>query len=245
MGRHARPNELFFRDRFWIVSGLVAVGVIILIFAVYSFWPRGTGKQSGVVSEQKITRDGIVSDYQHGKFKEVITASATYLAGNNGDRQIRSLLASSLILTGDAERAVKEYRTLVESKPDDADALYQAGVAIGRFGRVKDAIDFVERAVKASPNVVLYRIELARLLAKDGQNDAALTEWQQVLSKTASEDRYRATIFAEMATLYVAKGTPGAAAEIVDNGLKIDPQNEYLKALSAQISASAGTTGGR
>ncbi len=239
MGRHTAPRQRFiFSLRLWGIIGVIAVVALTAGVTAYFVWPSAGGKQKPAPTERKYTKEELQSAYRRGEFKELVPKLDSYLADHKNDREMRALLASALVIVGNTSRAVKEYQSLVNAKPDDADILYQAGVAMGQLGRIKDAIDYLGRAVRTSPNVALYHSELARLLAKDKQYDAALAEWQQVLSQTPAGDRYRATIYAEMASIYVAKGQPGAAKEIVDSGLQIDPQNDYLKAISDQLAAA-------
>lgn len=238
MGRHARPKENRLSARILAIIGVVLIMAITAGVTAYFVWPSPQSRRVKAPEITKVTREELLGDYRKGEFKALVPKLDAYLVDHKDDFEVRSWLASSLVLTGKADRAVKEYKTLIDAKPDNSDILYQAGVAMGQLGRVKDAIDYLGKATKVSPGVALYHSELARLLVGDKQYDIALTEWQQALSLTAQNDRYRATIFAEMASIYVAKGQVGAAKEIVDNGLKIDPQNDYLKSLSAQIAAS-------
>lgn len=241
--RAARDRSIFSSWGFWtIILGVIAIAVTAGVTA-YFVWPS-TAPNIGEESQaKKITKEDLRSVYEKGDYKSLIADSAKYLSENKNDIEARRMLATALVLTGNSARAVDEYKTLIAFKPNDGDLLYQAGIAMNQLGRVKDALEYLGRATKAAANVPIYHAEMARTLVKDGQHDAALFEWQQVLAQTAQTDRYRATIFAEMASVYVAKGQTGAAKEIVDNGLAIDPQNEYLKALSEQISEA--TTGRR
>ena len=239
MGKHAAPTRSsVFTLKLWGIIGILAVVAITAGVTAYFVWPTSAAKRKIQPSARAYTKEELKNAYRKGEFKDLIPKLDAYLVDHKYDYEARSMLASALVITGNASRAVKEYQSLVDAKPDNADVLYQAGVAMGQLGRMKDAIEYLGRATKASPNVTLYHSELARLLAKDKQYDAALAEWQQVLSQTPADDRYRATVYAEMASIYVAKGQAGAAKEIVDSGLQIDPQNDYLKAISDQIAAS-------
>ncbi|MHB0977670.1 MAG: tetratricopeptide repeat protein [Candidatus Aquicultorales bacterium] len=249
MGRHAKPSDNpLAKGRFWAVLGIILAVALTAGVTTYFVWPRGEAKPGGVDVKKTVTKEELVAGYQSGKLKDVLPKFAAYLSDNPGDEETRSLYASALVLSGDLEEAVKEYKAIVAKSPGDADALYQGGVALAQLGRTKDAIDFLNKAIAAKSGVMIYHAELARLLGKDGHHDAALSAWQQALSLTPEDDRYRATIFAEMAALYIAKGQPGGASEIIQNGLSIDPENEYLKALSSQIMtipSNATQSGGR
>lgn len=239
MGKHAAPKQSsVFSLKLLGIIGIVLAMAITAGVTAYFVWPSSGGKREARSERRNYTKEELLTAYRKGEFKDIVPKLDAYLADHKNDYEARTMLASALVVTGNASRAVKEYQSLVDAKPDNADVLYQAGVAMGQLGRLKDAIDYLGRATKAAPNVTLYHAELARLLAKDKQYDAALSEWQQVLSQTPADDRYRATVYAEMASIYVAKGQAGAAKEIVDSGLQIDPQNDYLKAISDQIAAS-------
>jgi tetratricopeptide (TPR) repeat protein len=237
MGKHASNEQSLFSGKSWMIIAAVVIVCLGAGVAVFFAWPKEDAATKTTVQVRPVAKDEITALYDKGKFDELLPKLETYIKAHGSDLKMRSLHASVLILSGHSDRAVKEYASLVSSNPGNADLLYQAGVAAAQLGRTNDAIDYLTKASKVEPDVALYKIELARLLTKDGQNDPALTQWQQVLSLTPEGDHYRATIFAEMASIYVTKGQVGAAGEIVQNGLKIDPGNEYLKALSAQIAA--------
>lgn len=239
MGKHAASKRSsIFSPRLWGIIGAVFVIAITAGVTAYFIWPSPESAPKARSEKRTYAKEELREAYRKGEFKDLIPKLDAYLADHKNDYEARTMLASALVVTGNTSRAVKEYQSLVNAKPDNSDVLYQGGVAMGQLGRIKDAIDYLGRAAKAAPNVTLYHAELARLLAKDKQYDAALSEWQQVLSQTPADDRYRATVYAEMASIYVAKGQASAAKEIVDNGLQIDPQNDYLKAISDQIAAT-------
>lgn len=239
MGKHAAPNRssVFSLKLLGIIGIILAVAITAGVTA-YIVWPSAKSAPKGRREKRTYTKEELRQAYRKGEFKDLIPKLDAYLADHKGDYEARIMLASALVVKGNISRALKEYQSLANAKPDNSDVLYQAGIAMGQLGRIKDAIDYLGRATRVSPNVTLYHAELARLLAKDKQYDAALSEWQQVLSQTPADDRYRATVYAEMASIYVAKGQASAAKEIVDNGLQIDPQNDYLKAISDQITAT-------
>lgn len=214
-------------------AALVIVPMVIL-------WPKGhrgntPQKQAATV---EITNPSQITDaYNKGNYKEVIPGLEKYIRANKNDLKMRELLASSYFLTGDSQKALNEYQDILKAKNEDPDTLYKIGVVLEHMGREKESIEYLSRAVHASPNTLLFRIELARASAKGKYYANAVDEWKSVLNLLPADDKARADVLAEIANIYITQNNYTQAKEIIATGLAINPNNQTLRDLEAKIGA--------
>ncbi|OFW33931.1 MAG: hypothetical protein A2074_01990 [Candidatus Aquicultor primus] len=198
-------------------------------------------------------KQAIIEKYNKSEFVEVIPSLEKYLSRNPNDQEVRELLASAYLLSGNGARSVKEYQTILKSKPDDADTLYKIGVVLQHMDRGNEAITYLNQAVQAAPDVILFHSELARANSRAKFYREAIEEWKIVLNLLPPADKARASALAEIANIYILQGEFALAKEAIVNGLKIEPASDALieleKKLGGQIQVEPApsleeTTGG-
>ena len=68
-----------------------------------------------------------------------INALREMLAAQPSNHFVRYGLAQELVKRGDDERAIEQFRTILEADPDYQAAYYHAGKALERLGRIEEA----------------------------------------------------------------------------------------------------------
>ena len=105
-------------------------------------------QSSGSANPEIINRLAIVQAKQ-GKIEEAKQTFAA-LGGDNATSQYN--LAQLYLEAGENQAALSTLEVLVNSNPNDADALAYYGVALGRLGRYQDALASFEQALSLNPN---------------------------------------------------------------------------------------------
>jgi tetratricopeptide (TPR) repeat protein len=100
-------------------------------------------------------------------------------------RIIHGLIGRFAYLSGDAPRAIEEYRAVLESAPDSAKDWYNLGAACLAGGEYRQALNSFGRAVNLDRDFLLaYRGRATvRLYLDEDEYDAAITDCSYVLQK--------------------------------------------------------------
>ena len=77
----------------------------------------------------------------------------TMLAANPRDSFARYGLAMEYVNSGELERAVEEYRTLMDFNPDYAAAYFHGGQALEKLGRIEEARDCYQKGIEVTTRV--------------------------------------------------------------------------------------------
>jgi putative PEP-CTERM system TPR-repeat lipoprotein len=99
--------------------------------------------------------------------------------------------AAELMESHDYARAILNYQSAIQIKPEDADARYRLGLAFLAFGRPKDAVVAFRLAIEANPQHPAAQLKLAELailthneqIVKDAESRV-----QKILSENPSDD---------------------------------------------------------
>ncbi|WP_461373956.1 tetratricopeptide repeat protein [Candidatus Aquicultor sp.] len=244
LGRHAADRkqgtvkDMDIRvSRYTWISLAVVLAICTIGLGIY-LWPKGAptdnGAQTQVTEKNDLDRKQIIDTYNKGDYKAVIPSLESFLAANKNDAQMREMLASSYLLSGDNKRASDEYQLLLKTKPNDAELLYKTGILLERMGRQNEAITYLNRAAQTAPNVILFHSEVARADTRAKYYDNAIDEWKKVLGLLPPADKLRSSVLAELANIYILQNDFVQAKGIIATGLSIDPNNETLKALESR-----------
>lgn len=226
--------------RLIILAAIVTVLALGVAVAVYA-WPRTLGNRQDA-GPQVPTKSEVVSLYDRGRYREAVPKLRRYLTTHKTDIEVWNMLAASQLLIGNREEALHAYEQILRVKPANQEALYRAGVLLRDQGRNDRAIAVLVRLTTLAPDKAQFHAELARAYVANKQYAEALSAWQQVIALTPPRDKYRATVYAEAASLYILQGQRALARRMLDNALAIDPANEYAKAELAQLQASESAT---
>ncbi len=86
----------------------------------------------------------------------------------------------------DGEKASAIFKDALTRRPHDAVLLYGAGVAAHLLGRERDAIDFLQQAVKAEPRLIQAEVLLGQIAYREGDLDLAIKTYAQALALAPS-----------------------------------------------------------
>ena len=222
-----------------VVITLAILLLISIIGVGVRFFSKGPATDSSTRqnADQPIIDDkqAIIEKYNKGEFAAAIPSLEKYLSKNPSDQEIREFLASAYLLSGNGARSVKEYQTILKAKPGDADTLYKIGVVLQHMDRGNEAITYLNQAVQAAPDVILFHSELARANARAKFYREAVEEWKIVLNLLPPADKARASALAEIANIYILRGEFAPAKEAIANGLEIEPSSDALLELEKKL----------
>jgi protein O-mannosyl-transferase len=91
--------------------------------------------------------------------------------------------ADAFRLAGNITAAMADYRKTVELLPDNAPALNNLGSLLAERGKVIEGIELTVRAVKADPDLLDARLNLARMYLATAQLGAARNQIDEVLAR--------------------------------------------------------------
>jgi len=80
---------------------------------------------------------------------------------------------------GDLERAIRDYRRVLEERPRDPDALHMLGVALAQSGRPGEGVPLIRSAVERFPERGLVHFNLGNALAASEQHAEALAAYRR------------------------------------------------------------------
>lgn len=214
------------------IRRITYIGVVILILIVITIIIAVLGR----TNEKKrpaattATKDEAVASFNKGDFKKAIPKLKVYVSDHPGDFEARSVLAQSYWLDGRLKIAIGQYLKLNKARPKDADVLYRMGILYGQLKAEKKAVESLEKATKLRADQPVFLSELAKAYTRMSRYDRAVASWRRVLALTPENNvTLRANIFAEIGNVYVLKKDKVKAREAYNQGLAIEPQNEYLK----------------
>ncbi|ACZ41148.1 TPR repeat-containing protein [Thermobaculum terrenum ATCC BAA-798] len=141
--------------------------------------------------------------------------------------------ASYLVNHGDPERALEILSEILEEEPDWYEAWFWRGLACREMEMISDAIESFARAVELDPESTYAYHELASLLARKGEVEAAEGFWHKALDLDPEEP----WIMTSLALLLWRDERRDEAEKLFLRVLDIDPANRkvrnYLRNLRA------------
>lgn len=170
---------------------------------------------------------------QDNKMREALQAirEAIKIDPNHADS---NLLMAQLWAQLGGEEEVKDAEgrlaTILESRPNDPEALFAMAVARGRLGSMEDAEGLLERALENSPAHLQSAITLARLRLREGDPVAAEKILRDAVAGAEGQDKKAAQI--ALAQFLVATGKVDQATAEVDSLLAVD--DSFAPALLAR-----------
>ena len=93
--------------------------------------------------------------------------------------------ALALHRAGDMQAAARAYRAILESHPQQPDALNLLALVEMEGGHHRTAVDLLRRAVSVSPQVAQFHCHLGNALQADGDFAAAATAYRNALALQA------------------------------------------------------------
>lgn len=236
-GRPEKANwlKLYYRiieRRSFILIALITLVSVALLFSLYERPKKPTPRDINYASVKKTS----TRLYAEGRYEEAIRGLEDYLKVNADDSGVRSLVASAYHQSGDAKEAYRHYKELLELKPDDAEVLYLLALTAGHLDFSREAVVYLEGAVRNRPGSALFRAQLARAYHDQEECASALKIWGELLSDLPEGAGDRTEIYAEMARVYLHHGDQVGAGQALKSGLALDPENVELLSLMKTVS---------
>ena len=145
-------------------------------------------------------------------------------AGSSVSRADALKAALDLLRRGQVDKAVAVYRRILETVPDDVDALHFLGLALFQKGQPDEAIALVTRAVGLAPSYVDAQNNLGNMLMERGHADRAEALYRQIL--IAHPERPDARV--NLGALLARRGETAAAEAEFRRVLAAQPQNSEV-----------------
>ena len=120
---------------------------------------------------------------------------------------------------GDWEGAASLCATLLETAPDDVDALHLLGILQSRLGKPAEAVRLIENALKQAPDHVAALSNLALILAQLGRREEALAYYAKALALQPDS----AEVLNNRGHARLGAGAPGEALADFDRAVALKP----------------------
>ncbi len=160
----------------------------------------------------------------HGTFAEEVT-----LALDELDRvqHLHRLCeeASHLVNHGDAERALRLLREVTEEEPSWYEAWFWSGLACRELEMCDEGIEAFAKAAELDPGSPYAYHELAALLARKGEREAAEGFWRKAIELDGDEP----WIVTNLALMLWQEERRPEAEELLLRALDADPANRKLR----------------
>jgi tetratricopeptide (TPR) repeat protein len=140
---------------------------------------------------------------------------------------------------GSPTRAIPVYERALAQTPDDAEALSLYGLALVQAGRPSEAEKPLRRAVEKEPNQPAFRTNLAELLFRVGENDAAIAE----LGKATAGGSTYAPAFVRLGRALVDRADLGGAVDAFDRALQLKPGDRQTALMLTRALGATGNYG--
>ena len=146
---------------------------------------------------------------------------------------------AALRLLNRLPEAEAAYRRAVELRPDWAYALSSLGVLLLGDNRFEEAEKFLDRALEHDNLSLPLRVLSAHLRLGQNSNPAALQVLLRVLQR-ATAKHSSPQLWRERGMIEAALGNHGAALASYEQALTLDPQDQSVLVLRAQLRANSG-----
>ncbi len=125
----------------------------------------------------------------------------------------------SLLQSGRGREAEAHYRRILESEPNNPDALHLLGVSLRQSGRAKEAIESIKRAIAVNPRNAMYFSNLGTAFEATGDKEAALAAYRRAVAMR----RDFPEAYFKLGTLLQATGKSALAAEALRRAVELKP----------------------
>ena len=140
--------------------------------------------------------------------------------------------------TGDYAQAARHFQKCLELKPDWPDALNYLGYMWAERGtNLNQALQLLEKAVKAEPTNGAYLDSLGWVLFRLGQTEQALSNVLKAIELSSQPDP---TEYDHLGDIYAALQQPDKAREAWSKSVSIEPNDEIRKKLDARPRSGKG-----
>jgi len=134
---------------------------------------------------------------------------------------VHSRKAYNHVKLGDFGEARRCYRSILEGKPMDGEALVQLGYIEGRLGDYDASADYYRRALDVTPDDVDIIVALATVEAKKGGNGTV----KELLEKANLLDPDNTEVLGRLGVIYIKEEKHEAALDMLERLVSLDPED--------------------
>ncbi len=207
---------------------LAATMVSVLVLAA--------GCDFSKTESQRRVAEGV--EYVHdGNYAQAVRSFEEAIAVREDNAQAHYYLGlTRLQYARDPNGSLVNLERAAELEPENADALYQLGVALSELDRDAQARERFERATAVDPNHgrALYRLGL--LVEADGEIRDAIDLYHRAIH---AEPRL-AQAYNALGSIYAEFGHPTEAVQVFENGLENRPGDAGLLAALGRVQLTEG-----
>ncbi len=200
---------------------------------------HGCGRQIRQAIEQEGAVDLSLLT-SHGE-DEPIVASVRQKAARM--RKARSLTFEGVFFVrqGRLENGLPLLKQAARLDPDNAEAHYHLGIALGQSGKARSGVDHLEAAVRLDPNKVDARYSLAKIRAEQGRLEEAVNLYARILAirPRFAEARYL------LGQVLVRLGRFDEAIREFREVLEFDPDDREVRDALEAARTNSGSTNDR
>ena len=157
-----------------------------------------------------------------GEFREAIRLEPGFAWAHHG-------LGAALAMKGEVEPAIASFEKAIELRPDLVEAHNHLANLYLSLEREDDAVAAYRRAIELAPDVSDAYFYLGVYLAHHDR----YAEARELLEEAVSLDDSNPMIYLELGGLYFNLEMEQEAISAFDEGLRLDPRDEYLRGLRA------------
>ena len=104
------------------------------------------------------------------------------MEGTSGDFKEHYHYGKVYLESGEAENALSQFRVALETEPDNPNILIGAGRSLMLLERYEEAVEYLEKAVKRSPEFADVHFHLGMVYRETGDKQRAINEFKEALN---------------------------------------------------------------
>jgi Flp pilus assembly protein TadD len=139
--------------------------------------------------------------------------------------ETRRIYADVLARQGKVDEAVEAYREVLESEPENAQALNNLGFLLASQDRVDEAVVCYRRSLEIEPDNALANLNLGAILARRGEDEAAVAH----LEVAVEQEPDNISAHRILGLVLVRQGHTGLAIPHLERVVAAQPDQENLR----------------
>lgn len=132
--------------------------------------------------------------------------------------------------------AITLLRLFLSALPNDANLLYNLGMALSDTGKINDAVNYLRRAVTVAPDFTNARVALGIALQRQGENEDAM----RVLTEAVTRDAQNGWAQRNLGACLLNAGRIKEAEESLRQATVLDPKDQLAMFGLAEALANLG-----
>jgi arylsulfatase A-like enzyme/tetratricopeptide (TPR) repeat protein len=187
--------------------------------------------------ESVVFRERLVTSLlKAGRLEEGMAELGEYLKLVPDDPDAHYVMGMAHARNGESVLAARSIREAIRLRPDHAVAHYHLAVILTGQGKLREAVEEYEEALELAPHDLPARYRLAEVLELTGETDRANLHYAEALKWERDDPR----ALAQMGSVLAEKGNHEGAVLFFARALELDPANDGLRRMLADLQADSG-----